>query len=94
MVLPHPTGMRCLIAAHLPSSKDAPQDIRGALRGVVLQKAGEVISPEARVSVQPLCVSRSNPFKWRHYQPEIILLCVRAFLDLPPQLSASSGNGE
>jgi hypothetical protein len=27
-------------------------------------------------------MSKSNPFKWRHYQPEIILLCFRAFLEL------------
>ncbi len=26
---------------------------------------------------------KSNPFKWRHYQPEIILLCVRWYLTYP-----------
>lgn len=26
---------------------------------------------------------KSNPFKWRHYQPEIILLCVRWYLNYP-----------
>jgi len=25
-------------------------------------------------------VANSNPFKWRHYQAEIILLCVRWYL--------------
>jgi len=28
-------------------------------------------------------MSKSNPFKWRHYQPEIILLCVRWYLTYP-----------
>lgn len=28
-------------------------------------------------------MSKSNPFKWRHYQPEIILLCVRWYLSYP-----------
>ncbi len=28
-------------------------------------------------------MSKSNPFKWRHYQPEIILLCVRWYLIYP-----------
>lgn len=28
-------------------------------------------------------MSRSNPFKWRHYEPEIILLCVRWYLSYP-----------
>ncbi len=28
-------------------------------------------------------MSKSNPFKWRHYQPEIILLCVRWYLAYP-----------
>ncbi|MDZ4876898.1 MAG: IS6 family transposase ISAcma1 [Chroococcidiopsis cubana SAG 39.79] len=26
---------------------------------------------------------KSNPFKWRHYEPEIILLCVRWYLTYP-----------
>ena len=26
---------------------------------------------------------KSNPFKWRHYQPEILLLCVRWYLTYP-----------
>jgi len=26
---------------------------------------------------------KSNPFKWRHYQPEVILLCVRWYLTYP-----------
>jgi hypothetical protein len=25
-------------------------------------------------------LTKSNPFKWRHYQPEIILLCLRWYL--------------
>jgi transposase, IS6 family len=25
-------------------------------------------------------VANPNPFKWRHYQAEIILLCVRCYL--------------
>ena len=28
-------------------------------------------------------MSKSNPFKWRHYEPEIILLCVRWYLTYP-----------
>jgi len=28
-------------------------------------------------------MSDSNPFKWRHYEPEIILLCVRWYLTYP-----------
>ena len=28
-------------------------------------------------------MSKSNPFKWRHYAPEIILLCVRWYLTYP-----------
>ena len=28
-------------------------------------------------------MSRSNPFKWRQYEPEIILLCVRWYLTYP-----------
>jgi len=28
-------------------------------------------------------MSKSNPFKWRHYEPEIILLCVRWYLSYP-----------
>ncbi len=28
-------------------------------------------------------MSKSNPFKWRHYKPEIILLCVRWYLTYP-----------
>jgi len=28
-------------------------------------------------------MSKFNPFKWRHYQPEIILLCVRWYLTYP-----------
>jgi len=28
-------------------------------------------------------MSKSTPFKWRHYQPEIILLCVRWYLTYP-----------
>jgi len=31
----------------------------------------------------PICMSKSNPFKWRHYEPEIILLCVRWYLTYP-----------
>ncbi len=26
---------------------------------------------------------KSNPFKWRHHQPEIILLCERFYLTYP-----------
>ncbi len=28
-------------------------------------------------------MSKSNEFKWRHYEPEIILLCVRWYLTYP-----------
>ena len=28
-------------------------------------------------------MSKSNLFKWRHYQPEIILLCIRWYLTYP-----------
>jgi transposase-like protein len=28
-------------------------------------------------------MAKSNPFKWRHYQPEIILLCIRWYLTYP-----------
>ncbi len=28
-------------------------------------------------------MSKSNPFKWRHYGPEIVLLCVRWYLSYP-----------
>ncbi|WP_201262553.1 IS6 family transposase [Gloeocapsopsis dulcis] len=28
-------------------------------------------------------MSKSNPFKWRHDQPGIILLCVRWYLTYP-----------
>ena len=28
-------------------------------------------------------MSKSNLFKWRHYEPEIILLCVRWYLSYP-----------
>ncbi len=28
-------------------------------------------------------MSKSNPFKWRHYEPEIILLCMRWYLTYP-----------
>jgi len=28
-------------------------------------------------------MSKSNPFKWRHYEPQIILLCVRWYLTYP-----------
>lgn len=28
-------------------------------------------------------MSKSNPFKWRHYQSEVILLCVRWYLSYP-----------
>jgi transposase-like protein len=28
-------------------------------------------------------MTKSNPFKWRHYEPEIILLCVRWYLTYP-----------
>ncbi|MBD2309694.1 IS6 family transposase [Chroococcidiopsis sp. FACHB-1243] len=28
-------------------------------------------------------MSKFNPFKWRHYEPEIILLCVRWYLSYP-----------
>ena len=31
----------------------------------------------------PVFMSKSNPFKWRHYEPEIILLCVRWYLTYP-----------
>ena len=27
--------------------------------------------------------SKSNPFRWRHYEPEIIVLCVRWYLTYP-----------
>ncbi len=30
-----------------------------------------------------ISMSKSNPFKWRHYEPEIILLCVRWYLTYP-----------
>lgn len=28
-------------------------------------------------------ITPSDPFFWRHYESEIILLCVRSYLDLP-----------
>ena len=31
----------------------------------------------------PVSMSKSNPFKWRHDEPEIILLCVRWYLTYP-----------
>ena len=30
--------------------------------------------------VEVASVEQDNPFKWRHYAPEIILLCVRWYL--------------
>ncbi len=28
-------------------------------------------------------IQPDNPFHWRHYEPEVILTCVRWYLDLP-----------
>jgi hypothetical protein len=30
-------------------------------------------------------LTKSNPFKWRHYQPEIILLCMRWYWRVTPE---------
>jgi IS6 family transposase len=30
--------------------------------------------------VEAARLAQNNPFKWRHYAPEIILLCVRWYL--------------
>ena len=37
---------------------------------------------------------KSNPFKWRHYQTEIILLCVRWYLTYPMSVPIGSRDGE
>jgi hypothetical protein len=34
----------------------------------------------------------SNPFKWRHFQAEIILRCVRWYLRYPTRLPRSGGH--
>ena len=36
-----------------------------------------------RVWKAPIRMPKSNPFKWRHYKSEIILLCVRWYLSYP-----------
>ncbi|MBV8887721.1 MAG: DUF29 family protein, partial [Chroococcidiopsidaceae cyanobacterium CP_BM_RX_35] len=52
--------------------KDSP-----SLRGCVVKTraAGAKVGNCIPFALVPM--SKSNPFKWRHYQPEIILLCVR-----------------
>ena len=39
-------------------------------------------------------MSKSNPFKWRHYEANIILHCMRWQKQLPAQLPSGSRNGE
>ena len=36
-----------------------------------------------RVWKELLSMSKSNPFKWRHYQAQIILRCVRWYCSYP-----------
>ena len=39
-----------------------------------------------------MCSQSQNPFKWRHFQADIILLCVRWYLRYAARLSRPRGN--
>jgi hypothetical protein len=50
---------------------------------VLLQKTGGLWSrliDFLTISYRESAVAESDPFKWRHYRDEIILLCVRWYL--------------
>jgi hypothetical protein len=32
---------------------------------------------------EPVQITPEDPFHWRHYEPEVILCCVRWYMDLP-----------
>ncbi len=64
------------------------------LNQVVLQKWRRQMVRWETASVHSRFHVQIEPVQMRHYQPEIILLCFRAFLELSALIPASDGNGE
>jgi transposase-like protein len=65
-----------------PEASDVPHKTLPRKR-VLLQKTGGLWSrliDFLTISYRESAVAESDPFKWRHYQDEIILLCVRWYL--------------